>query len=368
LYDLTGITGDSTFLTDWANRYAGLVAENWSGVVNYLVQRANYVRSYLPLTAKFAVITNSGGFIVTNNTTTISGTAPISVDSLEVNGLQQKVVWSSMTNWSITVPVPSYTNQLIIRALGSDGNPIDNGVASIVVTNTNQVPLMSVVINEWMADNIGPYGYPDQIDGQFQDWFELYNPNNVPIDLSNYLLTDNLLIPDKFIIPSNTVIQAKGFLLFWADEDLFQNDLGVNNDIHVNFKLSKDGENIALFAPNGILQHSVSFGAQYQNVSQGLFPDGNTNSFYFMTNWTPRTVNKLDLPPPSMFISYSTNGTVKITIFGQPNRSYVLEYSEKPWLIRWVSTQTNKSQDGFIYFYDSTTENPTKFYRSFMLQ
>lgn len=368
LYDLTSITGDSAFMTDWANRYAGLLAENWSGVVNYLVQRANFVRSYLPLTANFAIITNSGGFVATSNTITLSGTAPISVERLEVNGLQQPVVWTSMTNWKITVPVSSYTNQIIIRALGSDGNPIDNGVTSIVVTNTNQVQLMSVVINEWMADNMGPYGYSDSIDGQFQDWFELYNPNDVQIDLSNYLLTDNLLIPDKFVIPSNTVILAKGFLLVWADEEVFQNNLGVDDDIHVNFKLSKDSDSVALFAPNGILQHSVSFGAQYQNVSQGLFPDGNTNSFYFMTNWTPKIVNRLDLPQPAMFISSLINGNVKITIIGQPDRSYVLEYSEKPWMIQWIPIETNKSQNGFIYFYDSAKESQMKFYRSFMLQ
>lgn len=49
-----------------------------------------------------------------------------------------------------------------------------------------------------------------------------------------------------------------------------------------------------LFAPDGVTPIStVTFGGQFRNVSQGCFPDGDTNPSYFMTNWTPRAAKTL---------------------------------------------------------------------------
>jgi hypothetical protein len=45
------------------------------------------------------------------------------------------------------------------------------------------------------------------------------------------------------------------------------------------FKLSKAGETIAPFAPNGILVDSVNYGVQTNNVSQGRWPDGSRLHF-----------------------------------------------------------------------------------------
>ncbi|MGC8744959.1 MAG: lamin tail domain-containing protein [Verrucomicrobiia bacterium] len=367
LYDLTRFSGDSSFLTDWANRYARLLGQNWSGVVNYLVQRANFVKSYLPVSTPFAVFTNAGNLVVANNRLTLNGVAPISVEKIEINGLIQQVSWTSLTNWTLTLPAPSYTNLLLIRALGSDGNPVNGGVVSIVVTNQNIPPILPVVINEWMADNSAPGGYPEPSDNQFKDWFELYNPNNTAVNIGGYYLTDSLLVPNKYVIPSNTVIQAKGFLLVWADGS--SNNI-LNGDLCVNFKLNKDGDIIALFSPDGSLQHSVSFSTQYQNVSMGLYPDGNTNQYYFMTNWTPRASNKLGMPqPPVLDYPNVSNGRLPIRISGQPHRAYVIEFNETLGTPDWIPLITNRSDTGIILFFETNiTARPFKFYRAILLQ
>jgi hypothetical protein len=138
LYDLTELTGNSAFLTEWANRYAGLLGQNWSGVVNYLVQRANFVRSHLPLSTSFTVKTPPGGFSVSSDKIVLSGTAPISVQNIEINGLKYNPYWTDFTTWNVTVPLPAFTNFITIKALDSKGNVISNGVASIVITNTAQ--------------------------------------------------------------------------------------------------------------------------------------------------------------------------------------------------------------------------------------
>jgi hypothetical protein len=156
-------------------------------------------------------------------------------------------------------------------------------------TNDPTLAPVPAVINEWMADNAGPGGFPDPADGLFQDWFELFNPNTNTVDLSGYYLTDTLGQPTKFQIPANTFIAPLGFLLVWADNTPAQN--GMNGDLHANFQLSNNGEQLGLFAPDGTPQSTVTFGEQIQNVSQGRWPDGTTNGFYFMTNFTPRAAN-----------------------------------------------------------------------------
>ena len=60
----------------------------------------------------------------------------------------------------------------------------------------------------------------------------------------------------------------------------------------MNFQLSRDGEQIALFDPNGLLVDHVTFGVQTSDVSEGRFPDG-AASPYSMLMPTPRTPNVL---------------------------------------------------------------------------
>ncbi len=126
----------------------------------------------------------------------------------------------------------------------------------------------SIVINEFLSSNsnVNPDG-----EGDYDDWFELYNPNDEAVDLSGYYLTDDFDEPGKFIIADGTIIQPGRFLLFWADGEPEEGER------HCNFKLSADGEEIGLFDPDGILINEISFGAQTTDISYGRSPDGSNN-------------------------------------------------------------------------------------------
>jgi hypothetical protein len=71
------------------------------------------------------------------------------------------------------------------------GIHLTNATDSITVTNLGTLPPGPVIINEWMAANAGPGGFADPLDGLFQDWFELYNPNDAAVNLSGFQLTDD---------------------------------------------------------------------------------------------------------------------------------------------------------------------------------
>jgi Lamin Tail Domain/Putative Ig domain len=130
---------------------------------------------------------------------------------------------------------------------------------------------VDVYINEWLAANTASVA--DPVDGNFEDWFELYNAGEEEVDLTGYYLTDNLNNKTQFQIPSGYVIPARGFLLVWADNEPYQNAVSTQQ-LHVNFALSQTGESIGLFSPAGISVDEVTFGSQTNDVSQGRFPDG----------------------------------------------------------------------------------------------
>jgi hypothetical protein len=103
----------------------------------------------------------------------------------------------------------------------------------------------------------------------FSDWIELYNDEASAADIGGYYITDDIAQPMRWQIPPGTVIPAKGFLLIWADdyndvpgEDYIRNWWPNNIPFttqwcHTNFKLDKDGEQIALFNASGVLIDSM---------------------------------------------------------------------------------------------------------------
>ena len=169
--------------------------------------------------------------------------------------------------------------------------------ATPAAPNTNTYPAFPITINEWMASNTSTV--PDPTDGDFEDWFEVYNGGPVDIDLSGFTLTDNITNTTQWTIPDGTTLPAGGHLLVWADNETGQNGYG-GTDLHANFKLSASGDTIALYAPNGTNIDLVTFGPQTNDVSQGRWPDGNS-TWYFMTVPTPRAANTIgntnNVPP-----------------------------------------------------------------------
>jgi len=127
-----------------------------------------------------------------------------------------------------------------------------------------------VVINEVLASNGHTLADPQ---GEYDDWIELYNRGDAPVNLAGMYLTDDLAAPTKWQFPKNssalTTIPAHGYLLVWADGEVG------NSGLHASFKLSASGESVALFDRDGLtLVDNVDFDAQRTDISHGRFPDG----------------------------------------------------------------------------------------------
>jgi hypothetical protein len=193
------------------------------------------------------------------------------------------------------------------RSYGSlpDGQPFDRQEFFYVTprgANDGRSAPLVVFINEWMAGNTSALA--DPADGNFEDWFELYNPATNAVDIAGYYLTDSLtnaagVVSNKlqFLITTNMahIIPPQGYLLVWADNETGQNVSGgvIRPDMHVSFALSLGGEAIGLFAADGTQIDRVTFGQQTNNVSQGRFPDGDPGIYFMPSSVSPRAANYL---------------------------------------------------------------------------
>ena len=140
----------------------------------------------------------------------------------------------------------------------SSGGAISQGAGDAV----------SLVINELMADNDGLYEDPDE-PGSYDDWFEIYNPSDVDIEMGGMFISDNLSSPQKWTVPAGIVAPAGGYVVFVADGDT---DQGL---LHAGFSLSSGGEELGLFASDGqTLIDSIVFTTQQTDISFGRIVDG----------------------------------------------------------------------------------------------
>lgn len=114
-------------------------------------------------------------------------------------------------------------------------------------------------INEWMArPAVG------------DDWLELYNPDDLPVSLSGWIVTDSLAVP-----PGNRPIPTLSFLAPSGHVQLFASDLRNPDADHLDFRLGAGGETLTLYASDRrTVVDRVVFGSQQDAVSQGRVPDG----------------------------------------------------------------------------------------------
>ncbi len=135
-----------------------------------------------------------------------------------------------------------------------------------------------LVINEFMASN--DYGPVDE-NGDHDDWIEIYNAGEEEVDIGGMYITDEIgdSTMTKWQIPTGfdvTVIPANGFLVLWADKEPEQGPL------HVNIKLSGDGEDIALTDSDGVtVLDQLTYDEQTTDISYGRIPDGADTWDYF---------------------------------------------------------------------------------------
>ena len=149
----------------------------------------------------------------------------------------------------------------------------------------------NLYINEFLTSN--STGILSPI-GEHEDWLEIYNAGTSAVNLAGLYLSDDRTNLTKYQIPytqiDSTAIDAKGYVLFYADNDYKEGAL------HLPFKLDKAGGVIILSqkSTSGAMTviDSIHYEKQNTDVSYGRYPDGSSNLTIF-TGLTPRSSNTI---------------------------------------------------------------------------
>jgi hypothetical protein len=133
-----------------------------------------------------------------------------------------------------------------------------------------------LLISEFLADN-----QTNRIDadGDHSDWIEIYNASDETISLKGWYLTDDFRNFKQWMFPI-AELEPGQFLLVWASG---KNRTNWVDDLHTNFKLSSEGEYLALVRPNGkTIAHEYlpKYPKQKADISFGL-----TKSHFESQRW-----------------------------------------------------------------------------------
>ena len=178
--------------------------------------------------------------------------------------------------------VRSGTVQILVLGAFMAGVPAVWAMPLPVITNDDA----PVLINEVLASNATTHPDPQ---GQYDDWVEIINRSDHAVDVGGLYLTDDLDAPTQWQFPLDnapaTTVAPYGYLIVWLDKHTDTPGL------HANFKLSAQGDALALFAMDGVtLIDQIEFAVQTPDMALGRFPDG-SEQWTFLSTPTPGAEN-----------------------------------------------------------------------------
>jgi len=155
--------------------------------------------------------------------------------------------------------------------------------------------VLKLIINEYLASNDNCC--TDE-NGEYDDWFEIYNFGSTPIDIGGMYVSDSKNDYQQHKIPTTnsaiTTIPAGGFIVLWCDG---QPEQGI---LHTSFKLGSGGDDITLVETDGrTIINELTYGPQTTDVSKGRNPDGSENwqSYSTPTIGISNSGGTTNLPP-----------------------------------------------------------------------
>ena len=152
------------------------------------------------------------------------------------------------------------------------------------------------------------------------DWIELYNTTDQPIDVDGMYLSDNLNKPQKYQITKdntsiNTIIPAHGYLIIWCDK------LEPVSQLHASFKLDAEGGDILLTAADESWNDHLVYTTMRGDETVGRYPDGSADIIKMniptiaKSNITSSYTTVVTQPDPTTGISdINADNTVGISI------------------------------------------------------
>jgi len=193
--------------------------------------RRDYMISQLQtVAAPFAITSNSGNdFTTGNNLLLLTGTAPIAVKTIRINGVDYEVTWTSVNTWRVSVALAPGLSTLAVQGIDPKGNAVAGASDTIRVTftGTPDAPENSLVINEIMYNPPTPGA----------EFVEILNRSTT----TAFDLTGCRLNGADFNFAPGTVIAPGEFFVIAKDRRVFARVYGTAVPVRDEFNGSLDG-------------------------------------------------------------------------------------------------------------------------------
>lgn len=269
--------------------------------------------------------------------------------------------------------LPTYEFNLINKALLVCHIFFKYGISYLLIAWSVQA--QDVTINEILARNTNT---SFDAKGEYEDWIELQNNIDNPIDLKGYWLTDDIENDKKWYISESLILDANKQIIIWCDDD---EEAGI---LHADFKINADGECI-YFGLDEVVIDQICFGPQKKDISYGKIADGSTWKYFenpSPSNKNPSTGKDgfTELPTPShtqgyyqdtfnLEIKTSDNSTIYYTMDGSLPNTSSFEYTaplliKSNTVLRYFAHQENFIDSDVIsqtFIKDKTTDLPSIF-------
>ena len=193
---------------------------------------------------------------MSNNVAYVSGAAPVAVETVLINGKAWPVTWTSLTGWTVAVPLLSGANQLNVTAVDINGQLIagDTGNVSAVYNGAELSPVGHVVINEIMYAPMVPDA----------SYIELYNNStNITFDLSGWQLPEL-----SYTFPGGAELRAGGFLVLANNLAAFDGAYGATNTVFDVFSGELlPGQPLTLMQPSNGSSNGIVTEVQFDSLA-----------------------------------------------------------------------------------------------------
>lgn len=131
-----------------------------------------------------------------------------------------------------------------------------------------------IIINELQPSNATTIA---DRDGDFSDWFELYNFSDSTINLEGWYVTDDPSEPYKWKFPQVLIPSEEYRIIFASDKDTVY----PNGEVHTNFKIGNGDEGIHLYRADSTLADNTPVTEVLTDWSYGRYPDVAVDWFFF---------------------------------------------------------------------------------------
>jgi len=219
-----------------------------AGIKAYINDRRNFLLAQLDTVQAPFTVNLDADIVSSNNLVILTGTAPVEVKDILLNGQPYPVTWTSATEFTLRLVIPPGLAQMTLDGVDRLGNPVPDAMVDFFTDYTGPVVVPSDALR------LTEVFYASDMPGT--QFIEFVNDSPVAFDLGGWRM-DGV----DMVFPAGTIVANHETFLLVADRSTFEATFG-RRPIKGVFGggLSPGGEVLALLLPDD----SVANGIRYE--------------------------------------------------------------------------------------------------------